>query len=126
MLIKNYTDDLQPMKGVIMKDRVFNFNPGPATLPETVLRTAQEEFLNYKDEGMSVMEMSHRSKGFEAIINEAVSNIKKVMGFSDNYSVLFVQGGATGQFAAVPLNLARAGKPALLAFLDRSEAGPLG
>jgi phosphoserine aminotransferase len=101
------------MKGVIMKDRVFNFNPGPATLPETVLRTAQEEFLNYKGEGMSVMEMSHRSKGFDAIINEAVSNVKKVMGFSDNYSVLFVQGGATGQFAAVPLNLAQNGKPAL-------------
>jgi phosphoserine aminotransferase len=101
------------MKGVNMKDRVFNFNPGPATLPEEVLIAAREEFLNYKGEGMSVMEMSHRSKGFDTIINEAVSDVKKVMGFSGNYSVLFVQGGATGQFAAVPLNLAQAGKPAL-------------
>jgi len=101
------------MKGVEMKERVFNFNPGPATLPVSVLEAAKEEMLNYHGEGMSILEMSHRSKTFEGILNEAAAAIKKVMGFSDNYTVLFLQGGATAQFAAVPLNLAVKGKPAL-------------
>jgi len=96
-----------------MSDRVFNFNPGPATLPLSVLEQAREEFLNYRGDGLSILEMSHRSKTFEQIINDAVSDVKKVMGFGDNYSVMFLQGGATGQFAAVPLNLAVKGKPAL-------------
>jgi phosphoserine aminotransferase len=96
-----------------MKDRVYNFNPGPATLPEEVLSTIQNELMNYQGSGMSVMELSHRSKTFEAIISDAVSDVKKVMGFSDDYSVLFLQGGATAQFAAVPLNLFQQGKPAL-------------
>ncbi|MBN2367172.1 MAG: aminotransferase class V-fold PLP-dependent enzyme, partial [Calditrichaeota bacterium] len=96
-----------------MKDRVINFNPGPATLPLSVLETVQEELINYRGEGLSILEMSHRSKTFDAIINDAVSNVKKVMNFPDNYSVLFLQGGATAQFAAVPLNLAQKEKPAL-------------
>jgi phosphoserine aminotransferase len=96
-----------------MSDRVFNFNPGPATLPLSVLEEARKEFLNYRGDGLSVLEMSHRSKTFEQIINDAVSDVKKVMGFGEDYSVMFLQGGATGQFAAVPLNLALKGKPAL-------------
>jgi len=96
-----------------MSDRVFNFNPGPATLPLSVLEQAREEFLNYRGDGLSILEMSHRSKTFEQIINDAVSDVKKVMGFGDNYTVMFLQGGATGQFAAVPFNLAIKGKPAL-------------
>ena len=96
-----------------MNDRVFNFNPGPATLPLSVLEEAKKEFLNYRGDGLSILEMSHRSKTFEQIINDAVSDVKKVMGFGEDYSVMFLQGGATGQFAAVPLNLALKGKPAL-------------
>ena len=96
-----------------MKDRIFNFSPGPATLPVSVLETAREEMLNFRGEGLSVMEMSHRSKSFEGILNEAAASVKKVVGFSDDYTVMFLQGGATGQFAAVPLNLAIKGKPGL-------------
>jgi phosphoserine aminotransferase len=101
------------MKGLTMNDRIFNFSPGPATLPVSVLETARDEMLNFRGEGLSVMEMSHRSKTFESILNEAVASVKKVVGFSDDFSVLFLQGGATGQFAAVPLNLAIKGKPGL-------------
>jgi phosphoserine aminotransferase len=96
-----------------MDTRVYNFNPGPATLPLPVLEQVKFELLNYKGEGLSVLEMSHRSKGFENIINNAVASTKKVMGFGDDFSVLFLQGGATGQFAAVPLNLAQRNKPLL-------------
>ncbi len=96
-----------------MENRVYNFNPGPATLPLPVLQKAQEEFLNYRGEGLSVLEMSHRSKTFDDIINRAVESTKKVMGYGDDHTVLFLQGGATAQFAAVPLNLALKGKPAL-------------
>lgn len=96
-----------------MEDRVLNFYPGPATLPLTVLQTAQQELLNYRDEGLSVLEMSHRSKTFDSIVSEAVLAIKQIMGFDDDFTVLFLQGGATAQFAAVPLNLVQKGKPAL-------------
>ncbi len=96
-----------------MKGRVVNFNPGPATLPLSVLEKAQKELTNYGGEGLSILEMSHRSKTFDSILNEAIEDIKKVMGITDNYTVLFLQGGATAQFAAVPLNLAQKGKPAL-------------
>ncbi len=96
-----------------MKERVINFNAGPATLPLEVLKAVQDEFLNYHGEGLSIMEMSHRSKTFDAVINDAEAAVKQVMGFDDNYQVLFLQGGATGQFAAVPLNLAMKNKPAL-------------
>ncbi len=95
-----------------MAHRVFNFNPGPATLPLSVLQTVQEELLDYRGEGMSIMEMSHRSKTFGALVQEAEERIKRIMGFSDDYQVLFLQGGATAQFAAIPLNLSQDGKTA--------------
>ena len=85
--------------------RVYNFAPGPAMLPEEVLAQAAGELLDYGGTGMSVMEMSHRAKGYQAIFDEAVSLIRELMAVPDNYTVLMLQGGATGQFAAVPLNL---------------------
>lgn len=96
-----------------MKNRVFNFNPGPATLPLSILEKVQKELTNYNGEGLSLLEMSHRSKTFESILNDAIASAKKVMGIPDNYTILFLQGGATAQFAAVPLNLVQEGKPAL-------------
>lgn len=85
--------------------RVFNFSAGPAVLPEEVLKIAADEMLEYKTTGQSVMEMSHRSKEYEAIINECESLLREVMSIPDNYKVLFLQGGASSQFAMVPLNL---------------------
>lgn len=95
-----------------MKERLFNFNPGPAALPLSVLEEAQKDLLNYKDEGLSVLEMSHRSKTFEAILSDAIRLTKEVLGIPENYKVLFFQGGATLQFAAVPLNLTGPGQHA--------------
>lgn len=89
--------------------RVYNFSAGPAVLPEPVLKQAGEEMLCYKDTGMSVMEMSHRSKAFENILDEAILDIKKLMNIPDNYKVLFLQGGGTTQFAMVPMNLLKNG-----------------
>lgn len=85
--------------------RVYNFAAGPAVLPEEVLAEAADEMLDYKGCGISVMEMSHRSKAFETIINEARQDLIDLMGIPENYEVLFMQGGATTQFAAVPMNL---------------------
>ena len=85
--------------------RVFNFSAGPSMLPESVLTRAAEEMLCYQDSGMSVMEMSHRSPVYEKIIKDAETLLRKVMDIPDNYKVLFLQGGASTQFAAVPLNL---------------------
>ncbi|MDD4184779.1 MAG: 3-phosphoserine/phosphohydroxythreonine transaminase [Candidatus Izemoplasmatales bacterium] len=85
--------------------RVYNFSAGPAVLPEAVLEQAAAEMLNYNDTGMSVMEMSHRSKAYEAIILEAEANLRKLMNIPDNYKVLFLQGGGHLQFSMVPLNL---------------------
>ena len=84
--------------------RVYNFSAGPSMLPESVLKTAAAEMLDYKGTGESVMEMSHRSKEYGAIINEAESLIREIMNIPDNYKVLFLQGGASTQFAAIPLN----------------------
>ena len=84
--------------------RVYNFSAGPSMLPESVLRTAAAEMLDYKGTGESVMEMSHRSKEYGAIINEAEALLREVMNIPDNYKVLFLQGGASTQFAAIPLN----------------------
>lgn len=86
-------------------NRVYNFSAGPACLPEEVLREAQEEMLDYKGCGMSVMEMSHRSKVFEEIIHEAEQDLRDLMGIPDHYKVLFLQGGASQQFAMIPMNL---------------------
>lgn len=95
-----------------MAHRVVNFNAGPAILPLTVLQKVQEEFLDYHGEGMSIIEMSHRSKAFDALVVETEALVRDLMGFSADYQTLFLQGGATGQFAAVPLNLSVAGKTA--------------
>ena len=85
--------------------RVYNFSAGPAVLPEEVLREAAEEMLDYQGCGMSVMEMSHRSKVYDDIIKTAEADLRDLMGIPDNYKVLFLQGGASQQFAAIPMNL---------------------
>ena len=89
--------------------RVFNFSAGPSMLPESVLREAAEEMLDYRGTGMSVMEMSHRSKAFDTIIKEAEQDLRDIMEIPDNYKVLFLQGGASQQFAAIPMNLMKNG-----------------
>lgn len=86
-------------------ERVYNFSAGPSMLPETVLKAAAEEMLNYNGTGMSVMEMSHRSKAFDDIIKEAEQDLRDLLNIPDNYKVLFLQGGASQQFAAIPMNL---------------------
>lgn len=88
--------------------RVYNFSAGPAVLPEEVLRQAAAEMLDYDGTGMSVMEMSHRSKPFAGIIEAAEADLRELLAIPDNYQVLFLQGGATQQFAAIPMNLMRA------------------
>ena len=90
--------------------RVYNFSAGPAVLPEEVLQEAAQEMLDYRGTGMSVMEMSHRSAAFKGIIEEAEADLRTIMGIPDNYQVLFLQGGATQQFAAIPMNLLKTGK----------------
>ena len=85
--------------------RVYNFSAGPAVLPEEVLREAAEEMLDDRGSGMSVMEMSHRSKTYDTIIKEAEADLRELMQIPDNYKVLFLQGGASTQFAAIPMNL---------------------
>jgi len=90
-------------------NRVYNFAPGPSMLPLPVLEQVQKDLLCYGDTGMSVMEMSHRSKMYLSIFNEAVADFREVMGIPDNYKVLFLQGGATAMFSAVAMNLMRGG-----------------
>ena len=85
--------------------RVYNFSAGPAVLPESVLKEAADEMLDYRGTGMSVMEMSHRSKAYQTIIDEAEADLRTLMGIPDNYKVLFMQGGASQQFAMIPMNL---------------------
>ena len=86
-------------------DRVYNFSAGPSMLPVEVLESVRDNMLNYEGSGMSVMEMSHRSKVYEKIIGEAEANLRDLMGIPENYKVMFVQGGATLQFAMLPMNL---------------------
>ena len=85
--------------------RVYNFSAGPAVLPESVLKEAAEEMLDYNGTGMSVMEMSHRSKAYDDIIKTAEADLRELMNIPDNYKVLFLQGGASQQFAMIPMNL---------------------
>ena len=85
--------------------RVYNFSAGPAVLPESVLKSAAEEMLDYNGTGMSVMEMSHRSKAYQEIIETAEADLRELMHIPDNYKVLFLQGGASQQFAMIPMNL---------------------
>ena len=89
--------------------RVYNFSAGPAVLPEEVLKEAAAEMLDYNGTGMSVMEMSHRSKAFEEIIQTAEKDIRELMNIPDNYKVLFLQGGASQQFAMIPMNFMKNG-----------------
>jgi len=90
--------------------RIYNFSAGPSMLPEEVLTQCASEMLDYNGSGMSVMEMSHRSPVYDAIIKETEADFRKLMNIPDNYKVLFLQGGASTQFAAVPLNLMKTGK----------------
>ncbi len=92
--------------------RIWNFNPGPSTLPAAVLERAQKEMLNYAQTGMSVMELSHRSKAYEAIHNEAAVLLSELLGIPANYKILFLQGGASLQFAMIPMNFLASGKSA--------------
>ncbi|MBQ6312244.1 MAG: aminotransferase class V-fold PLP-dependent enzyme, partial [Lachnospiraceae bacterium] len=92
--------------------RIFNFSAGPSMLPEPVLKRVQSELMNYEGCGMSVMEMSHRSKVYDKIITDCEANLRKVLGVPDNYKVLFLQGGASGIFCALPMNLCGTNKKA--------------
>ena len=94
--------------------RVYNFSAGPAVLPEEVLKEAAEEMLDYKGSGQSVMEMSHRSKEYDAIIKEAEADFRELLGLPDNYKVLFLQGGASTQFAMIPMNFMKNKKAAYI------------
>jgi Phosphoserine aminotransferase len=94
-----------------MEKRVYNFNPGPAALPLPVLERIQREMLNFRGTGMSILEMSHRSKEFEAVLNDAIARIKRLLNLDDRFYVLFLQGGASLQFCMVPMNLEVHGKP---------------
>ena len=94
--------------------RVYNFSAGPAVLPEEVLKEAADEMLDYRGSGMSVMEMSHRSKVYDDIIKEAERDIRDLMNIPDNYKVLFLQGGASQQFAMIPMNLMKNKKAAYI------------
>lgn len=89
-----------------MHDRIHNFNPGPAALPLPVLEEIQAAFLNFNGSGMSITEVSHRSKDFDAVIEDAIARTRRLMGLDQRYRVLFLQGGASMQFAMVPMNLA--------------------
>ncbi|WP_428909385.1 3-phosphoserine/phosphohydroxythreonine transaminase [Niallia sp. Krafla_26] len=95
--------------------RALNFNAGPAALPEWALKEAQSELLNFRGTGMSVMELSHRSKDYDAVHNEAISLLRSLLSISDDYEVLFLQGGASLQFSMVPMNLLKDGQTAYYA-----------
>jgi phosphoserine aminotransferase len=95
-----------------MAERIYNFSPGPATLPYPVLQEAGRDIVNYKDTGMSLIELSHRSKEFMAVADEAQSLIRELLSVPDNYKILFLQGGASSQFYMVPMNLLASGKKA--------------
>lgn len=92
-----------------MNDRVYNFSAGPSMMPEAVLIKARDEMLNYGGTGTSVMEMSHRSSAFQEIIDSAEATLRKLMSITDDYAVLFLQGGASTQFSMVPMNLSQRG-----------------
>jgi phosphoserine aminotransferase len=94
-----------------MSERIHNFSAGPAALPLSVLERAREELIVYDGSGMSIMEMSHRSKDFVAVMDNAEAGLRRIMGIPDNYEVLFLQGGASLQFSMVPMNLYLQGNP---------------
>ena len=91
-------------------DRVYNFSAGPSMLPVDVLENVRDDLLNYKGTGESVMEMSHRSKEYQKIVDDAEADLRKLMNIPDNYKVLFLQGGGTLQFSMIPLNRRQIGR----------------
>ena len=93
-------------------ERIYNFNPGPAALPLVVLEEIRENFLNFKGSGMSITEISHRSKEFDDVINDAVIRTKRLLNLGDSFQVLFIQGGASMQFCMIPMNFLSAGRSA--------------
>ncbi|MEJ2034423.1 MAG: aminotransferase class V-fold PLP-dependent enzyme, partial [Deltaproteobacteria bacterium] len=95
-----------------MPERIYNFSPGPATLPYEVLQQAAKDVVNYRDKGIGLIEMSHRSKEFIAITEETERLLRELLAIPDNYKVLFLHGGASTQFAMVPMNLLGPGKTA--------------
>lgn len=95
-----------------MSERIHNFNPGPAALPLPVLEEVQAEFLNFKGTGMSVTEISHRSSSFEDVLSDAVARVKRLLNLSDDFHVLFLQGGASTQFYMIPMNFLSSGDTA--------------
>jgi phosphoserine aminotransferase len=99
-----------------MIKRILNFNAGPAALPLPVLNEIQNEMLNFRGTGMSILEISHRSKPFESVLDDTIDRIKRLLDLDDRYHVLFLQGGASLQFAMIPMNLAMPGRP--LAYVD--------
>lgn len=100
------------IKEYVTMARVYNFSAGPAVLPLEALQEAQADLVDYKGSGMSVMEMSHRGKEYDALHNEAIANVKELMGLSDDYAILFLQGGASLQFAMAPMNFLSEGQTA--------------
>ncbi|MGA7843177.1 MAG: aminotransferase class V-fold PLP-dependent enzyme, partial [Dehalococcoidales bacterium] len=102
-----------------MAKRVVNFNPGPAALPLEVLKIVQEELLDYQGSGMSILESSHRAKEFEAVNDQAMALVHEILGLGADYQVLFMGGGASTQFALVPMNFIPAGGTA--AYVDTGE-----
>ena len=101
---------MSDMSGNTTPHRVPNFSAGPATIPTEVLQRAQSEMLNWQNRGVSVMEVSHRSKEYIAITEKAEAKLRSLMAIPDNYKVLFLQGGASLQFSAIPLNLLNSGR----------------
>ncbi len=99
-----------------MTERIFNFNAGPAALPLPVLEEIQREMLNFRSTGMSILEISHRSKPFENVLDDTIVRIRRLLNLDDRFHVLFLQGGASLQFALIPMNLAVPGKP--LGYID--------
>jgi phosphoserine aminotransferase len=99
-----------------MTQRIFNFNAGPAVLPLPVLEEIRQEMLDFRGTGMSILEISHRSKPFESVLDDTIARIKRLLNLDDRFHVLFLQGGASLQFAMIPMNLALPGKP--LAYID--------
>jgi len=105
------TEPLANKKEFLMENRIHNFNPGPAALPLPVLKKIKENFLNFSDSGMSIVETSHRSPLFDEVLDDAVNRTKRLLGLDENYHVLFIQGGASLQFCMIPMNLALPGRP---------------
>lgn len=95
-----------------MTQRIFNFNPGPSALPLVVLEQIKQEMLDFRGTGMSILEISHRSKEFTAVLDDAIARTKRLLALDDNYEVLYIQGGASLQFCMVPMNMSIPGKPA--------------